>query len=192
MLNQIHPHLHEENKREINFGIPYGKSHLFYNDFPSTDNISYGDRRGNDEDDIFLNSPENPFIENVYPDIDINFEMDKPQSYLYNKIINGGGLGLSNLLRLLNNLETLRRLKTDQTKGNMSKTQNARSGLVEERLKKPIKTSKRFVVSLSIPSIKYGRRRRLKGKRIRTYRNYRRYRPFRIDPTYFLIGIGKR
>jgi hypothetical protein len=49
---------------------------------------------------------------------------------------------------------------------------------------------KRFVISFSAPSLRYARRRKIKGKRIR--HNNKSNKQFKIDPTYFLFGIGKR
>jgi hypothetical protein len=49
---------------------------------------------------------------------------------------------------------------------------------------------KRFVISFSAPSLRYARRRKIKGKRIR--HSNKSNKQFRIDPTYFLFGIGKR
>lgn len=132
-----------------------------------------------------------PVKENTYSDVDFDIHMERRHTRQFdNKLLYDYTNKVTKLLFLLKNIEILDNLRTAKTNdesinNNVELTPNVNG------LDKTKTATKRYIVSLSIPPLRYMRRRKLKlkGKRLRTYV---RYRPFRIDPTYFLLGIGKR
>ncbi|XP_063425450.1 uncharacterized protein LOC134709204 [Mytilus trossulus] len=147
-----------------------------------------------DKDALFqLNSP---LIENVYSAIDINLE---PHSNipLQNKDIQSNKK--LELIDILNNIRSIEAYKKSNTPmehfgglvGNNDRTESRIENTIDvghDTQKLISNKKKRFVISFSVPPFKYRRRRKIKGKRIR---RILRNRPFKIDPTYFLLGIGK-
>lgn len=156
----------------------------FYSEYP----LTY------DNDGLFqLNSP---LIENVYSAIDISLE---PHSNIPDQNRDIRSNKKMELIDILNNIRSMDASKKSNTPmenfgglvGNNDRTESRIENMInvgQDTHKLVPNKNKRFVISFSVPPFKYRRRRKIKGKRIR---RILRYRPFKIDPTYFLLGIGK-
>lgn len=176
------------NQGSRNFGVGMNflsePDEIFNSEYPLTYN----------NDALFqLNSP---LIENVYSAIDISLE---PHSNIPYQNKDTQSNRKMELIDILNNIRSIDASKKSNTPmenfgglvGNNHRTESRIENMIDvnhDTHKLISNKNKRFVISFSVPPFKYRRRRKIKGKRIR---RILRYRPFKIDPTYFLLGIGK-
>ncbi|XP_063426325.1 uncharacterized protein LOC134710075 [Mytilus trossulus] len=165
----------------MNFLSEPGES--FYNEYP----LTY------DNDALQLNSP---LIVNVYSAIDISLEPHSNIPYQNKDIQSNKKMELIDILNNIRSIEASKKSNTpletfEGIVGNNDRSESRFEKMIDvgqDSHKLVTNKNKRFVISFSVPPFKYRRRRKIKGKRIR---RILRYRPFKIDPTYFLLGIGK-
>lgn len=130
----------------------------------------------------------NPLVQNIFSTIDIDVDRNKKSTSYFTRE--------SKLLQLLRSINTLKVFKESLPLGLVKTTghfdRNTDMSTRDDHTSVEPKTAKqkRFVISFIAPRFRYARRRKIKGKRIR--HNNKSNKEFRLDPTYFLFGIGKR
>lgn len=135
-----------------------------------------------------LSGTGNPLVQNIFSTVDIDVDRNKKNSSYFTRE--------SKLLQLLRSINTLKAVQGSlplglvKTTGHFDINTDMYSRDDHTSVEAMTTKQKRFVISFSAPSLRYARRRKIKGKRIR--HNNKSNKQFRIDPTYFLFGIGKR